>query len=141
MRHERIRACPSWQNGPHRNDCLFATKDIELPGMQGLHAARVILFFSIKHEGCFYPCALVQWFVLKGCDETGMWIVEREWADDGTQVSSVIHLDCVVRGAHLVPVYGTEFLPRYINYSNSLDLFLAYYVSKYVDHHANEIAF
>ncbi|KAF8958618.1 hypothetical protein BDZ97DRAFT_1841060 [Flammula alnicola] len=144
MHRERIRATTMWRGEGPRHDCLFATKDPDLKGMRGLHAARAILFFSFKFNHILYPCSLVQWFSAVGeepCPETGMWMVERDWEEDGTQSMGVIHVDSIVRGAHLIPVYGDEFLPPYISYSNSLDHYAAYYVSKYADHHANEVAF
>jgi len=144
MHRERIRATPSWRNEGPRHDCLFATNDPDLPGMLGLHVARAVLFFSFKFNRILYPCALVQWFSLVGedpCRETGMWMVERDWEEDGTQSMGVIHVDSIVRGAHLIPVYGEDFVPRHITFSNSLDYYSAYYVSKFADHHSHEIAF
>ena len=75
MRRERIRAVPSWRNGPGRYDTVFVSEDASLPGMQGLLVARVLLLFSFKAHGVLYPCALVHWFSRVGheCDEdTGM---------------------------------------------------------------------
>ena len=59
MRRERIRATHSWRKGDARYDCVFVEADPELPGFQGLLVARVFLFFSLKHEGVVYPCALI----------------------------------------------------------------------------------
>jgi len=55
----------------------------------------------------------------------------------------VIHLDTILRGAHLVGVSGSDFLPldRALTFSKSLDAFSTFYVNKFVDHHAHEIAF
>lgn len=75
------------------------------------------------------------------CEDTGMWVVEPEMDDHGSRVTSVIHLDCVVRGAHLIPVYGEERLDRTVHFTASLDLFPEFYINKYADHHAYEIAF
>ena len=144
MHRERIRAMPSWRGEGPRHDCLFETNDPNVKGMLGLHAARAVLFFSFKFNHVLYPCALVQWFSLVGeepCKETGMWMVERDWEEDGTQTMGVIHVDSIVRGAHFIPVYGEEFVPRHINFSNSLDYYAAYYVNKFADHHSHEIAF
>ncbi|KAG5650895.1 hypothetical protein H0H81_010639 [Sphagnurus paluster] len=146
MRRERIQATPSWRHGPPRNDCLLATKDPSLYGMRGLFAARVVLFFSfrLKHDEVIYPCALVQGFSPikdEPCHDTGMWIVERNWDDDGLQSMTVIHLDSITRGTHLIPVFGEDFIGRDITYSNSLDHFNEYYDSKFADHHIYEIAF
>jgi hypothetical protein len=59
----------------------------------------------------------------------------------GIRDRSVLHLDSFLRGAHLIPVYGDEALPVDFHYSYSLDAFQAFYVNKFIDHHANEIAF
>jgi hypothetical protein len=112
--------------------------------MRGLHVAQVLLFLSFTHYGIPYPCALVQWFVVVGdapCSDTGMWIVEPEMDDDDTQVTSIVHVDAIVRGAHLIGVYGKDFLPRNFAHFDSLAAFQAFFVNKFIDHHANEIAF
>lgn len=143
MRREWIRAVPSWRRGAARNDCIFVQKDENDPGFRGLHAAQVLIFFSFGHDGIDYPCALVRWFIPIGdepCPDTGMWMVEPEFID-GEPVCSVIHLDCIYRGAHLIPVYGKYFIPRDLKFSDSLHAFRSYYVNKYADHHAHEIAF
>lgn len=144
MRRERIRASPSWRKGPPRYDCVFVETDSDANGMRGLHAARVRFFFSFRHEEETFPCALVEWFVpvdREPDDLTGMWIVEPEFDSQSVRARSVVHLDTIVRAAHLIPVYGTEALPPQFHFSDSLDAFKAYYVNKYVDHHSHEIAF
>jgi hypothetical protein len=112
--------------------------------MRGLHVAQVLLFLSFTSRGIPYLCALVQWFVVVGdapYSDTGMWIVKPEMDNDGTQVTSIIHVDSIVRGAHLIGVYGEMFLPHHFSHFDSLAAFQAYYVNKFIDHHANEIAF
>jgi hypothetical protein len=144
MHKQRIRSAPSWRRGPPRHDCVFIEKDPELDGMRGLHAAQVLLFLSFTSGGISYSCALVQWFVVVGdmpCNSTGMWIVEPEMEDDDTQVTSIVHVDAIVRGAHLIGVYGEMFLPHDFRYFDSLTAFQSYYVNKFIDHQANEIAF
>lgn len=140
---ERIRATPSWHGGPPRNDCVFLTKDSEAEGMRGLHVVRIRFFFKFTHNAEQYPCALVQWFSTTNepCEDTTMWIVQPDIDHYGRPVETVVHVDCIVRGALLIPVYGSEFLPPHVNFSNSLGLFKAYFVNKYADHHAHEIAF
>ena len=54
---------------------------------------------------------------------------------------SVIHLDAFLRGVHLLPVYGSDFLPINFKHTQSLDAFQAYYVNHFADHHAHEIIF
>ncbi|KAG2060462.1 hypothetical protein BDR06DRAFT_979331 [Suillus hirtellus] len=128
MRYERIHAMDTWRNGPGQCDCVF--------GMCGFNIAQVRLFFSFKRNGVHYPCAFVHWFQ----HNTGMWVVEPETCKDGTQFASVIHLDCIFRAAHLMPVFGHEFVPTYLSYTPTLDAFRTYYVNKYIDHQAFEIA-
>ncbi|KAF8221872.1 hypothetical protein L208DRAFT_1325620, partial [Tricholoma matsutake] len=53
----------------------------------------------------------------------------------------VLHLDSLVQGAHLVPVYGSCYLPINFLHVWSLDGFEAYHVNKFIDYNANEIAF
>ena len=48
---------------------------------------------------------------------------------------------CTLRGAHLTPVYGNVQLPTDIQHTDTLNIFQAYYVNKYINHHAFEIAF
>jgi len=141
MRSERIRALPSWRNGPSRYDTVLVSTDRQLEGMISLDVARVRLFFSFTHEDIEYPCALINWYdrVSNSQDEdTGMWIVKPVPGS-----SAVIHIDAIPRCAHLIPVFGQNFIDRSINltYNNSLDAFLCYYVNKYADHHMHEIVY
>ena len=119
-------------------------QDPKLDGMRGLHVAQVLLFLSFNSCHTPYPCALVQWFVTVGdapCSDTGMWIVKPELEDDGTQVTSIIHVDSIIQGAHLIGVYGDKFFPCDFSHFDSLSAFQAYYVNKFIDYHAYEIAF
>jgi hypothetical protein len=143
MRREWIRASPSWRNGPPRYDCVFLNTDPTAEGMRGLDVARVLLFFSFEYDSTTYPCALVRWLsrVGDGPDEdTGMWMVQPDLEEDGSSIITVIHLDCILRAAHLIPVYGDEFIPRELSLHHSLDAFLLHYVNKFIDHHAFQIA-
>lgn len=144
MRKERIRAVRSWHKGPARYDTVFIETDANAEGMRALDVARVRLLFSFKFRGDLYPCALVHWLrrVEDAPDEdTGMWIVEPEVDEDGQPLTAVLHLDTVFRAAHLIGIYGTTQIPKNLSYAHSLDVFDSFYVNKYVDHHAFEIAF
>ena len=144
MRYERIRAIGSWRKGPPRYDCIFVETDPDAPGMRGLDIARVRLFFAFTYNGIRYPCALIHWFsrVAESADGgTGMWVVEPDSEDDGKPFTSVIHLDAAVRAAHLLPVFGEGFVSRTLAFTDTLDEFRSFYVNRYVDHHAFEIAF
>ncbi|KAJ7189371.1 hypothetical protein GGX14DRAFT_538195 [Mycena pura] len=141
--HERIRAVPSWRNGPPRYDCVYIAGD-DQPGFRGLLAARTLLFMSFKHEHIEYPCALVTWFSAIGenpCPDVGMWMVEPDLDDEGERVLDIIHVDTILRAAHLIPIFGTQYLPHDFQFTDSLDSFQAYYVNKYADHHSHEILF
>jgi len=151
MHRERIRSTQSWYGGRPRRDCIFVgnTDSQDAPGFRGLLIARVYLFFSFKYQDVRYPCALVHWFSTVGDtpdDETGMWIVEPDYLAGPGQKRflEVIHLDSILRGAHLIGVAGANFfLPSQpkIDCSMALDSFRTFYVNKYADHHAHEIAF
>jgi hypothetical protein len=111
--------------------------------MRGLDVVRVLLLFSFPFKATTYPCAFVHWFSIIGeepDEDTGMWKVQPVVTEDGLPEVSVIHLDCVFRAAHLLPIYGDTKIPDNVSLHNSLDMFVGFYVNKYADHHAFEIA-
>ena len=143
MRRERIRSCPLWQKKAPRHDCAFVVEDKEKPGMKEMSVVRVQLFFSFHHEGSCYPCALVEWYSRRGRTRdpvSGMWKVCPDFRQR-ERLCSVVHLDTFLRGAHLLPVFGTQTLPLNFDYTHSLDAFSAYYANHFADHHAHEIIF
>ncbi|KAK0227297.1 hypothetical protein EDD85DRAFT_776824 [Armillaria nabsnona] len=86
---------------------------------------------------------LVHWFKQHGWHpdkKTGLWVVKPETVH-GNPVISIVHLDTILRGAHLLPVYGSHPVPHKFDYAYTLDCFRAFYVNKYADHHTNEIIF
>ncbi|OAX33018.1 hypothetical protein K503DRAFT_794615 [Rhizopogon vinicolor AM-OR11-026] len=128
MRRERICAISSWRGGAGRYDCVFVETDPAAQGMLGLDVAQVRLFFSFAFRGQFYPYPM-------------MTIVRPEFNTDGSHKAAVIHLDTIVCATHLIAVYGRDFLPKHLSPTQSLDIFQAYYINKYIDHHEFEIAF
>ena len=100
-----------------------------------------MLFFSFIHERKTYPCALVDWFKKYGSHldkETGMWMVRPHFMGR-RRLSTVIHLDSFLRGAHLLPVFGgAAHLPVDFDSSYSLDTFEAYFINKYADNQMYE---
>ena len=105
---------------------------------------HIKLFFSFSYEGEEYPCALVEWFKKDSRspnEQTGMWVVKPEEDHHGKRSTTIVHLDTILRGAHLIPVYGSCFIPPHFCHSWSLDAFKAFFVNKYADHHANRITF
>ncbi|KAG1717759.1 hypothetical protein EDD22DRAFT_983820 [Suillus occidentalis] len=128
MRREHICACPLWRNEYPRNDYA--------QGMRGLEVARIVCFFSFNHNWEVYPCALIQWFEkINDCadEDTGMWMVRPSLHEDGSR-----HL--LFRAAHLLPIYGSEYIPHGLKFYHSIDSFRSFYVNKFADHHAFEIA-
>lgn len=142
MRREHIRATPSWRSGAARYDCVFVSKDPTQLGFRGLYAARVRLFLSFKFESKPYECALVEWYVPvaeEPDEDTGMWVVEPEFNDDGvSRPYEVIHIDTIYRAAHLIGYYGEYFVPLALRASDSLDAFEAFFVNSLIDYHAHE---
>ncbi|TFK58633.1 hypothetical protein BDN72DRAFT_781831 [Pluteus cervinus] len=145
MSHEFVRAVPTWQGQEGRHDCVyFYNHSNRRPGFAGLHVAQVLTFLSFELDAQIYPCALVRWFVPMGdepCPNTRMWKVEPLLDNNGDAVCSIEHVDNIVRAAHLIPVFGNHPLPRGFSFQHSLQAFNAYYVNKFVDLRAHEIAF
>ncbi|KAF9528314.1 hypothetical protein CPB83DRAFT_767174 [Crepidotus variabilis] len=140
MYHERIRSTPLWQKSYPRRDTVFVETDHVRPGMLGMTIARVFLFFSFTFLRQSYSCAFVHWIERDGDEvdpETGLWVVRPEFI--GNQRSmAVIDLDCIARGAHLLPVFGPAPLPATLHFSQSLDIFRAFFVNRFIDHHSHE---
>ncbi|KAI5984735.1 hypothetical protein EDD15DRAFT_2375005 [Pisolithus albus] len=144
MRREKIRAIPVWHHGPARYDTLFVSTDDTFNGMLSMEVARVLCFFSfIYTNGYSYSCALIHWFdriADEPDDLTGMWMVRPSFMADGSKNLSVIHVDSIVRGAHLLPIFGREQVPRSVDFHNSLDIYRGFYVNRFADYHAFELA-
>ncbi len=146
MLRKQIRSTWAWRRKGPRCDCVYAERDPDAAGFRGLHIARVLSFFSFSCNGVNYPCALVRWFSPvsdEPCRLTGMWIVEPDKDQSGDLFLGVIHINTILCGAHLIPVYGDEAVPRdgSVSHTNALDLYSTYYVNKYIDHHSHETAF
>lgn len=113
--------------------------------MQSLLVARIYLFLKFSFGDVDYPCILVHWYTTVGTaldGPTGLWVVKPEYTHHCCKNMSVVHLNSIVRGAHLLPRFPSNVqLPRELNYTQTLDVYRFFYVNKYVDHHAFEIAF
>ncbi|KAG1869708.1 hypothetical protein C8R48DRAFT_771097 [Suillus tomentosus] len=127
MRREHIHAVPSWRNGPGWYDCAFINIDDEQDGMFSMDVVRIFCFLSFTFtNGHTYPCALVQWFhrITEERDElTGMWMVAPSLDEDGSCDLSIIHIDSIIRGAHLLPIFGTQIVPPGLQFHDSLDAY------------------
>ena len=99
--------------------------------MRGLDVTHVHLFFSFTFHRKFYPCALVHWYSLVGDDpddDMGMWIVKVDEGAGGAPSVAVLHLDIIAHAAHLIGIYGVDFLSGgTLTPEQSLCLFHAYY--------------
>jgi hypothetical protein len=69
-----------------------------------------------------------------------MYIVTPATTDNDTPDISIVQIDCVFCAAHLILVYGANFIARTISPHDSYDTFDSFYINKYADHHAFEIA-
>ena len=147
MYREVIRSTPFWPRGDipgPRRDCIFVDMGGSGNGMKALLVARVYLFFRFSYGGISYPCALVHWYSTSDDPDpdTGLWVVQPELTRRGGRHMSVIHVDSIIRGAHLLPKFLSDApVYREINYTNVLDLYASFYVNKFIDHHTFEIAF
>ncbi|KAG1801157.1 uncharacterized protein BJ212DRAFT_1305141 [Suillus subaureus] len=131
MRCEHIQAMPSCMN------------DEVSCGLDGLAIARVLHFLGFKYQMKYLRCAVIRWFsyVTDSQDpDTGMYLVAPSTNDDGMPDVSIIHIDCIFHAAHLIPLYGSNVLPRTITLHDSYNIFRTFYVNKYADHHAFEVA-
>ena len=130
------------QNEGPQYDCVFVKTNSEMEGMGGLDIAHIYQFFSFNYMGRFYPCALIHWFshvVDEPDEETGMWVVKPESLSNGSPFFAVIYVDCIIWVAHLLSVYDKP-IPSGVSMITSLDYFKSYYINKYVDYHAFEVA-
>ncbi|KAI0246864.1 hypothetical protein BJV78DRAFT_1092561, partial [Lactifluus subvellereus] len=148
MHREVIHANPNY-GGSCRFDTVFVSVGDEAEAMNGLLVARVWLLFSYfdPYHSKDVPCALVTWFIHPSDNperdkDTGMWKLQREQDVDGEQPVGpvqVIHLDTILRGAHLLPCYGSGFLPVELKHTDSLDAWDCYFVNHFIDQHAHEL--
>ena len=70
-----------------------------------------------------------------------MWVVKPDLTNDERLIVAVIHLNTIIRAAHLLPVFKEGFVSKNLSFTDTLDKFQTFYVNKFVDHHALEIAF
>ncbi|TFK96404.1 hypothetical protein BDV98DRAFT_471623, partial [Pterulicium gracile] len=89
-------------------------------------------------------CALVQWFKSVGTGphaDFGMWLVQADTnRRTGLQDQTVVHLDTFLRLCHLIPRFGSSIIPPALLHIHSLSVFNTFWVNKFADHHAHEVA-
>ncbi|KIM51190.1 hypothetical protein SCLCIDRAFT_33649 [Scleroderma citrinum Foug A] len=105
------------------------------------NSASSMFYAPSDYLGMEYLCAIIHWFdrVGDGLDpNTGMWKVHTHNAQD----IAIIHLDTIYHAAQLIPIYWNQDIdPASVKPSQSYDKFHAFYVNKFADHHAFEIAY
>jgi hypothetical protein len=87
-------------------------------------------------------CALVHHFGVVGSkadEDTGMWIVRPLLRQSGPKLS-IIPLQKILRAAHLIPVFDEKRIPYKFSPAQTLDHYRKFYINKFVDIHAFEIA-
>ena len=136
-----MRVTPTLANACARHDTVFVQMDSKLKGMAGMAIAHVLLLFRFTFDEVDYPCALVSWMVTydEPDDDTGLWVVRPEFEGNGCRKLGMIHLDCVARAAHLLPVYGSSFVPENFHFSDALNAYRAYFVNHYIDNHTHQL--
>jgi len=122
---------------------VFVTTNPDATGMWAFDIARILSFFSFRYQSELYECAIIQWFDKIGDvpdEDTGMWMVCPSSLPNHTPHLMIIHIDTIHCSTHLIPIYGTNPISHNIKPYHSYDAFQAFYVNKYIDHHAFEIA-
>ena len=126
-----------------RYDTVFVKRDPAQVGLRGFDVVRVLAIFAFHWMDEYYPCALVHWFTHMGDERDevmDMWVVQPDSDADGSPAVRVIHLDSVLRTVHLMPVFGDRMMPIDLTADRSLDVFQSFYINKYIDYHAFELA-
>ncbi|KAF8265989.1 hypothetical protein EI94DRAFT_1441224, partial [Lactarius quietus] len=137
MHQEWTRSTPSWYDNPC-HDTVYVGLDNSHPGLEGMVIACVQSFFSFTYGRVKHCCTFVNWFVRDDDEpdpDTGMWVVSLEKQNGRltTQKLSIAH------AAHLLPVFGSDPVPIDIQYHNSLDRYLSFFVNKFPDCHSHEL--
>ena len=125
MHCEHIQATSPWRKGPAHYDTILVSTDPGIKGVHGFEIAHIFLFFSFRHQGKEYPCALVQWFFFLGLEpheDTCFWLVEPDFnANTGQPHITVIHVESIFRAIHLMPAHqNAGFINRLITMHTSL---------------------
>ncbi|KAI5987199.1 hypothetical protein EDD15DRAFT_2372610 [Pisolithus albus] len=149
MRWETIHTIPVWHQGPARYDTIFVSTDdtIFVSTDDTIFVSTDDTIFVSTDDTIFVSTDDTIFNVKHGDrspdepDElTGMWMVRPSFMGNGSKNLSVIHLDSIVRSAHLLPIFGHEQVPRAVNFHNSLDIYRGFYVNRFADYHAFELA-
>ncbi|KAF8259290.1 hypothetical protein EI94DRAFT_1468050, partial [Lactarius quietus] len=103
--------------------------------------AHVELFFLFTYRRVKHCCAFVNWFVRDNDEpdlDTGMWVVSLE-KQNGRSTTQVIDMKTITHAAYLLPVFGSDPVTIDIQYHNSLDRYLSFFVNIFADCHSHEL--
>ena len=144
MQTEIMWSTPLWRKEGSHHDCVFITTNPNTSGMRAFDIVCVLSFFSFMNQnGKYFPCAVIQWFdkLSDSADEkTSMWMVQPSILPNHSPNHVVIYIESIYRAAHLIPVYGATPISCHVKPHNCYDSFRTFYVNKYIDHHAFELA-
>ncbi|KAI0061556.1 hypothetical protein BV25DRAFT_1949130 [Artomyces pyxidatus] len=144
MHSEIIRSTSRWYKDFERRDTVLVQNGSDNDPLRGMLVGRVLRFISFVHDNIKYPCALVNWYMPVHDAEDpvfGMWEVKVEKDANGKRTIGLVHLDCIVRACHLMPVFQNTTIPHSFHFSDSLSAFKAFYVNRYIDYHSHECIF
>lgn len=66
----------------------------------------------------------------------------RVLTDSQISPLQIIHTDSIFRSAHLSPTFaGSQFVPVHLHFTDTLDVFGSFYVSKWADHNAHDVLY
>ena len=57
------------------------------------------------------------------------------------KLMSIIHIDTILHGAHLVGIGGDRFIPNELKHTDSLHAFKTFFVNKFINYHMHELAY
>ena len=109
MHCEWIQAKPHWK-GQAKYDCVYVGQDVDTIGFSGLLMACITMFFSFSFQKP-HLCTLLEWFSMFGnapCKDTSMWRVVPDYDGNGKHMTSDIHIDSILRAAHIIKVSGPQ---------------------------------
>jgi hypothetical protein len=139
MYREHIRSNPNWHGEYEQQDTVFIATGLE----QSISIGRVLLFFAFTFGERQLQCVLINRFVTgdEPDEDTDMQVVRPEFTGNGRCTLAIIPLNSITRAAHLLPVYGSSFVPKNLHFSDTLDVYRSYFVNKFADHHSHEFLF
>ena len=138
MLHKHICSTHKWRNSPERCDCVFVEHAEDIAGFCGMFTAQVYAFIKFKYNSITFHCAVVKLFSTIGdllCPNTSMWTAQEDDEYD------LVHIDTIVHAAHLIGIVGESIIPHGLLPSDTLNVFKTFYINKFIDHHAFELAF